>query len=126
MLVGVNTLGFTFVRITALIASCSQLWIGTGNGVVLRAPLSESQHLTFALCTFMLLLYVHVQNDLVSQLFPKHVVVLEHLFCGSWLPAVLFQVLIASCDSVWLVLVSNWHTHACRVCFSIHISRLNC
>jgi len=42
-LVGVNTLGFTFVRISSLIASCNRLWIGTGNGIVLRAPLSESQ-----------------------------------------------------------------------------------
>ena len=50
--VGVNKLGFTFVRITSLIASCNRLWIGTGNGVVLRAPLSESELHLFTLYTF--------------------------------------------------------------------------
>jgi len=43
VLVGANTLGFTFVRISSLIVSCNRLWIGTGNGVILRAPLSESE-----------------------------------------------------------------------------------
>ncbi|XP_014241649.1 JNK-interacting protein 3 isoform X4 [Cimex lectularius] len=39
---GAGKLGFSFVRITALLISCSRLWIGTGNGVIISVPLSES------------------------------------------------------------------------------------
>ncbi|XP_073975004.1 JNK-interacting protein syd isoform X5 [Rhodnius prolixus] len=38
---GAGKLGFSFVRITALLISCSRLWIGTGNGVIISVPLSE-------------------------------------------------------------------------------------
>lgn len=38
---GTGKLGFSFVRITALAISCSRLWIGTGNGVILSVPLHE-------------------------------------------------------------------------------------
>ena len=30
---GTGKLGFSFVRITALLVSCTRLWLGTGNGV---------------------------------------------------------------------------------------------
>ncbi|XP_023710608.1 C-Jun-amino-terminal kinase-interacting protein 4 isoform X5 [Cryptotermes secundus] len=39
---GTGKLGFSFVRITALLISSSRLWIGTGNGVIISVPLSES------------------------------------------------------------------------------------
>lgn len=39
---GTGKLGFSFVRITALMVSCNRLWIGTGNGVVISIPLTES------------------------------------------------------------------------------------
>lgn len=38
---GTGKLGFSFVRITALMISCSRLWVGTGNGVIISIPLSE-------------------------------------------------------------------------------------
>lgn len=40
-ILGTGKLGFSFVRITALAISCSRLWIGTGNGVILSVPLHE-------------------------------------------------------------------------------------
>ncbi|XP_055601258.1 JNK-interacting protein 3 isoform X2 [Uranotaenia lowii] len=41
-MLGTGKLGFSFVRITALLVSCNRLWIGTGNGVVISVPLSDS------------------------------------------------------------------------------------
>ncbi|XP_058833161.1 JNK-interacting protein 3 isoform X3 [Topomyia yanbarensis] len=41
-MLGTGKLGFSFVRITALLVSCHRLWIGTGNGVVISVPLSET------------------------------------------------------------------------------------
>ncbi|ELU13632.1 hypothetical protein CAPTEDRAFT_158214, partial [Capitella teleta] len=41
-MLGTGKLGFSFVRITSLLISCNRLWIGTGNGVVISVPLSES------------------------------------------------------------------------------------
>uniref|UniRef100_A0A665VID8 C-Jun-amino-terminal kinase-interacting protein 4 n=1 Tax=Echeneis naucrates TaxID=173247 RepID=A0A665VID8_ECHNA len=41
-MLGTGRLGFSFVRITALMISCNRLWIGTGNGVIISIPLSES------------------------------------------------------------------------------------
>ncbi|XP_065095147.1 JNK-interacting protein 3 isoform X2 [Ochlerotatus camptorhynchus] len=40
-MLGTGKLGFSFVRITALLVSCNRLWIGTGNGVVISVPLSD-------------------------------------------------------------------------------------
>ncbi|XP_057213947.1 C-Jun-amino-terminal kinase-interacting protein 4 isoform X3 [Triplophysa rosa] len=40
-MLGTGKLGFSFVRITALMVSCNQLWVGTGNGVIISIPLSE-------------------------------------------------------------------------------------
>lgn len=40
---GTGKLGFSFVRITALMVSCNRLWVGTGNGVIISIPLSESE-----------------------------------------------------------------------------------
>lgn len=40
-LTGTGKLGFSFVRITALMVSCKRLWVGTGNGVIISIPLSE-------------------------------------------------------------------------------------
>ncbi|XP_072298564.1 sperm associated antigen 9a isoform X2 [Eucyclogobius newberryi] len=42
-MLGTGRLGFSFVRITALVVSCSRLWVGTGNGVIVSIPLSEAQ-----------------------------------------------------------------------------------
>uniref|UniRef100_A0A8C5C4K9 C-Jun-amino-terminal kinase-interacting protein 4 n=1 Tax=Gadus morhua TaxID=8049 RepID=A0A8C5C4K9_GADMO len=36
-MLGTGKLGFSFVRITALMVSCNRLWIGTGNGVIMSA-----------------------------------------------------------------------------------------
>ncbi|XP_053721131.1 C-Jun-amino-terminal kinase-interacting protein 4 isoform X3 [Synchiropus splendidus] len=41
-MLGTGKLGFSFVRITALMVSCRRLWIGTGNGVIISIPLTES------------------------------------------------------------------------------------
>ncbi|KAJ8866190.1 hypothetical protein PR048_033714 [Dryococelus australis] len=41
-MLGTGKLGFSFVRITALLISSSRLWIGTGNGVIISVPLSEN------------------------------------------------------------------------------------
>ncbi|KAM7371215.1 hypothetical protein PAMP_010704 [Pampus punctatissimus] len=41
-MLGTGKLGFSFVRITALMVSCNRLWIGTGNGVIISIPLTES------------------------------------------------------------------------------------
>ncbi|XP_076615507.1 C-Jun-amino-terminal kinase-interacting protein 4 isoform X3 [Chaetodon auriga] len=41
-MLGTGKLGFSFVRITALMVSCSRLWIGTGNGVIISIPLTET------------------------------------------------------------------------------------
>ncbi|XP_038132554.1 sperm associated antigen 9a isoform X2 [Cyprinodon tularosa] len=40
-MLGTGKLGFSFVRITALMISCNRLWVGTGNGVIISIPLSE-------------------------------------------------------------------------------------
>uniref|UniRef100_A0A673YW93 Sperm associated antigen 9a n=1 Tax=Salmo trutta TaxID=8032 RepID=A0A673YW93_SALTR len=42
-MLGTGKLGFSFVRITALMISCSRLWVGTGNGVIISIPLSEGK-----------------------------------------------------------------------------------
>uniref|UniRef100_A0A3B3DKQ5 C-Jun-amino-terminal kinase-interacting protein 4 n=1 Tax=Oryzias melastigma TaxID=30732 RepID=A0A3B3DKQ5_ORYME len=42
-MLGTGKLGFSFVRITALVVSCNRLWVGTGNGVIISIPLSEGQ-----------------------------------------------------------------------------------
>ncbi|XP_066497788.1 sperm associated antigen 9a isoform X2 [Hoplias malabaricus] len=42
-MLGTGKLGFSFVRITALMVSCNRLWVGTGNGVIISIPLSESK-----------------------------------------------------------------------------------
>uniref|UniRef100_A0A3Q2Z1S0 C-Jun-amino-terminal kinase-interacting protein 4 n=1 Tax=Hippocampus comes TaxID=109280 RepID=A0A3Q2Z1S0_HIPCM len=44
-MLGTGKLGFSFVRITALVVSCSRLWVGTGNGVIISIPLSEGNKL---------------------------------------------------------------------------------
>ncbi|CAK6976431.1 C-Jun-amino-terminal kinase-interacting protein 4 [Scomber scombrus] len=41
-MLGTGKLGFSFVRITALMVSCNRLWIGTGNGVIISIPLTDS------------------------------------------------------------------------------------
>ncbi|XP_076337495.1 C-Jun-amino-terminal kinase-interacting protein 4-like isoform X3 [Tachypleus tridentatus] len=41
-MLGAGKLGFSLVRITALLASCNRLWLGTGNGVIISIPLSSS------------------------------------------------------------------------------------
>ncbi|XP_037836915.1 C-Jun-amino-terminal kinase-interacting protein 4 isoform X3 [Kryptolebias marmoratus] len=41
-MLGTGKLGFSFVRITALMVSCNRLWIGTGNGVIISIPLTEA------------------------------------------------------------------------------------
>uniref|UniRef100_A0A674MRD0 C-Jun-amino-terminal kinase-interacting protein 4 n=1 Tax=Takifugu rubripes TaxID=31033 RepID=A0A674MRD0_TAKRU len=41
-MLGTGKLGFSFVRITTLMISCKRLWIGTGNGVIISIPLTES------------------------------------------------------------------------------------
>lgn len=41
-MLGTGKLGFSFVRITALLISSSRLWIGTGNGVIISVPLNEN------------------------------------------------------------------------------------
>ncbi|XP_031347339.1 JNK-interacting protein 3 isoform X2 [Photinus pyralis] len=41
-MLGTGKVGFSFVRITALLISSNRLWIGTGNGVIISVPLSES------------------------------------------------------------------------------------
>nr|ALO61081.1 C-jun-amino-terminal kinase-interacting protein 4 [Eriocheir sinensis] len=42
-MLGTGKLGFSFVRITALLISSHRLWIGTGNGVIISVLLSETQ-----------------------------------------------------------------------------------
>ncbi|XP_028844614.1 C-Jun-amino-terminal kinase-interacting protein 4 isoform X4 [Denticeps clupeoides] len=45
-MLGTGKLGFSFVRITALMVSCNRLWVGTGNGVVISIPLTETRNVT--------------------------------------------------------------------------------
>ncbi|XP_061666063.1 C-Jun-amino-terminal kinase-interacting protein 4-like isoform X2 [Syngnathoides biaculeatus] len=45
-MLGTGKLGFSFVRITALMVSCNRLWIGTGNGVIISIPLAETNKQT--------------------------------------------------------------------------------
>ncbi|GJQ76842.1 putative JNK-interacting protein [Trypoxylus dichotomus] len=40
-MLGTGKLGFSFVRITALLISSNRLWIGTDNGVIISVPLSD-------------------------------------------------------------------------------------
>ncbi|XP_062859415.1 C-Jun-amino-terminal kinase-interacting protein 4 isoform X2 [Trichomycterus rosablanca] len=47
-MLGTGKLGFSFVRITALMVSCSRLWVGTGNGVIISIPLTETKKVTQA------------------------------------------------------------------------------
>lgn len=41
-MLGTGKLGFSFVRITAMMVSMHRLWMGTGNGVIISVPLSET------------------------------------------------------------------------------------
>ena len=41
-MLGTGKLGFSFVRITAMMVSLRRLWMGTGNGVIISVPLSET------------------------------------------------------------------------------------
>ncbi|EFX78867.1 hypothetical protein DAPPUDRAFT_305108 [Daphnia pulex] len=41
-MLGTGKLGFSFVRITSMMISLQRLWMGTGNGVIISVPLSES------------------------------------------------------------------------------------
>ncbi|XP_017783541.1 PREDICTED: JNK-interacting protein 3 isoform X2 [Nicrophorus vespilloides] len=41
-MLGTGKLGFSLVRISALLISSNRLWIGTSNGVIISVPLSES------------------------------------------------------------------------------------
>ncbi|XP_061256714.1 C-Jun-amino-terminal kinase-interacting protein 3 isoform X13 [Bos javanicus] len=41
-MLGTGKLGFSFVRITALLIAGNRLWVGTGNGVVVSIPLTET------------------------------------------------------------------------------------
>ncbi|CAM9654366.1 unnamed protein product [Lampetra fluviatilis] len=41
-MLGTGKLGFSFVRITALLVACNRLWVGTGNGVIISIPLTET------------------------------------------------------------------------------------
>ena len=41
--IGTGKLGFSFVRITALLVSCNRLWMGTGNGVIISVPLNDNK-----------------------------------------------------------------------------------
>ena len=43
---GTGRLGFSFVRVTAMMSSENRLWIGTGNGVVISVPLCEGRWCT--------------------------------------------------------------------------------
>jgi len=45
-MLGTGKLGFSFVRITALLISCNRLWMGTGNGVIISVPLSDNSKQT--------------------------------------------------------------------------------
>uniref|UniRef100_A0A8C0BXS3 C-Jun-amino-terminal kinase-interacting protein 4 n=1 Tax=Buteo japonicus TaxID=224669 RepID=A0A8C0BXS3_9AVES len=47
-MLGTGKLGFSFVRITALMVSCNRLWVGTGNGVIISIPLTESNRKRFS------------------------------------------------------------------------------
>ncbi|XP_032359187.1 C-Jun-amino-terminal kinase-interacting protein 4 isoform X7 [Etheostoma spectabile] len=47
-MLGTGKLGFSFVRITALMVSCKRLWIGTGNGVIISIPLTDTNKETKA------------------------------------------------------------------------------
>uniref|UniRef100_A0A8B9C4Y7 Sperm associated antigen 9 n=1 Tax=Anser brachyrhynchus TaxID=132585 RepID=A0A8B9C4Y7_9AVES len=47
-MLGTGKLGFSFVRITALMVSCNRLWVGTGNGVIISIPLTESKKQFFS------------------------------------------------------------------------------
>uniref|UniRef100_A0A8D0AC63 C-Jun-amino-terminal kinase-interacting protein 4 n=1 Tax=Sander lucioperca TaxID=283035 RepID=A0A8D0AC63_SANLU len=46
-MLGTGKLGFSFVRITALMVSCNRLWIGTGNGVIISIPLTDKYHIRY-------------------------------------------------------------------------------
>ncbi|VVC94256.1 unnamed protein product [Leptidea sinapis] len=43
-MLGTGKLGFSLVRITALLISSGRLWIGTSNGVVISVPLSDKDN----------------------------------------------------------------------------------
>lgn len=43
VIAGAGKLGFSFVRITALMLTKDRMWVGTGNGVVLSIPLVAAQ-----------------------------------------------------------------------------------
>ncbi|XP_063748841.1 C-Jun-amino-terminal kinase-interacting protein 4 isoform X3 [Eleginops maclovinus] len=47
-MLGTGKLGFSFVRITALMVSSNRLWIGTGNGVIISIPLTDCNKATKA------------------------------------------------------------------------------
>ncbi|KAM3716007.1 JNK-interacting protein [Dirofilaria immitis] len=41
-MLGTTNLDYSYMRITALLAICRRLWIGTGTGVIISIPLSEA------------------------------------------------------------------------------------
>ncbi|KAM7372207.1 hypothetical protein PAMP_009390 [Pampus punctatissimus] len=45
-MLGTGKLGFSFVRITALLIGGNRLWVGTGNGVIISIPLTETNKIS--------------------------------------------------------------------------------
>ena len=59
------------MRITSLLVASQRLWIGTGNGVVISVPLSESKP---AICVLFLRLFTGLVNNLLTALDVLHVI----------------------------------------------------
>uniref|UniRef100_A0AAX7UJW0 C-Jun-amino-terminal kinase-interacting protein 4 n=1 Tax=Astatotilapia calliptera TaxID=8154 RepID=A0AAX7UJW0_ASTCA len=62
-MLGTGKLGFSFVRITALMVSCNRLWIGTGNGVIISIPLTEGESELDLFSSFLTSYAVRVYGD---------------------------------------------------------------
>uniref|UniRef100_A0A672PHQ7 C-Jun-amino-terminal kinase-interacting protein 4 n=1 Tax=Sinocyclocheilus grahami TaxID=75366 RepID=A0A672PHQ7_SINGR len=93
-MLGTGKLGFSFVRITALMVSCNRLWVGTGNGVIISIPLSDCKPIS------------HTQTCIHQYLMWKAALVSVSLatsLCFSP-PVFLFLAFLVSCScrSVWI------------------------
>ncbi|CAB1444658.1 unnamed protein product [Pleuronectes platessa] len=58
-MLGTGKLGFSFVRITALLIGGNRLWVGTGNGVIISIPLTETNKVSPTSSTGV----IHVYGD---------------------------------------------------------------
>jgi hypothetical protein len=73
--------GLYFVHISALTIACRRLWIGTGNGIIISVPLTDSKQAYVMLIKHAFLFQMQQQQhpvQLLQNLVPSSVYTIRH------------------------------------------------